>query len=103
LLRARAIIDASDDAFADTGVPTFMRKLSGAPIIIDILMRSQPIPAPPHSEATDERKGSRMLNLTVSSSITNANSRRLRPLSRQALPRSWCNYKHGARQRRDHV
>jgi hypothetical protein len=48
LLHAPAIINASEDALPDTRPLTFVCRHCGAPmIIIDILMRSQPIRAPP--------------------------------------------------------
>ncbi|NYH20075.1 hypothetical protein GGD41_007303 [Paraburkholderia bryophila] len=50
LLHAPAVINASDDASPDTRAPTFVCRHCGAPmIIIDILLRSQPIRAPPAS------------------------------------------------------
>jgi hypothetical protein len=48
LLHAPAVIDASDDASADARAPTFICRHCGAPmIIIEILLRSHPIRAPP--------------------------------------------------------
>jgi hypothetical protein len=50
LLHAPAVINASDDASPDAMSPTFVCRHCGAPmIIIDILLRSQPIRAPPTS------------------------------------------------------
>jgi hypothetical protein len=48
LLHAPAAIDASDDASPNTTAPTFVCRHCGAPmIVIDILVRSHPIRAPP--------------------------------------------------------
>lgn len=50
LLHAPAIIGASDEAPPDTRAPSFVCRHCGAPmIVIDILLRSQPIRAPPTS------------------------------------------------------
>ncbi|MGF6371644.1 hypothetical protein OKW40_004394 [Paraburkholderia sp. RAU6.4a] len=48
LLHAPAVIDASDDASAHTRAPTFICRHCGAPmIIIEIVLRTHPIRAPP--------------------------------------------------------
>jgi hypothetical protein len=48
LLHAPAVIDANDEASADTRAPTFICRHCGAPmIIIEILLRTHPIRAPP--------------------------------------------------------
>jgi len=51
LLHVPAVIDTRNDASPDTRAPTFPCRHCGAPmIIIDILLRSQPIRAPPTSQ-----------------------------------------------------
>ncbi len=50
LLRAPATTAASDDASAHTTAPPFVCRHCGAPmVILDILLRSYPIRAPPRS------------------------------------------------------
>src|ERR1700754_3180182 len=52
LLHAPAIIGAREDAATQALAPTFLCRHCGAPmVIIDILLRSQPIRAPPRSTA----------------------------------------------------